>query len=91
MRTKALLLGALPLPVEGEWVPIYEGRLWRCRVESMPAGELGMGVRVDVELSNGTVIPSPIGAVFSGHRVRFVIEDKQDVEILSVFLEEVFE
>lgn len=91
MRTKALLLGALPHPVEGEWVPIYEGGLWRCRVESMPALEIGNGLRVDVELSNGSVIPSPIGAVLCGHRARFVIENKQAVDVISAFLEEVFE
>lgn len=90
MRTKALLLGALPKPQVGNWVPIDEGKGWCCLTQGMNSSN--NGVRLDVQLSNGDIIPFPLSTTepFFGQRARLVIERALvGVETFSVHIIEV--
>lgn len=88
MVRKMLILGALPLPAEGTWVPIGSGQ-WTCEVDR-PL--LGM-VRIDVEDVHGSVhsfVPSETQGLFSGRRVRAVIlEEISAVDIVHVGIRKV--
>lgn len=93
MRTKALVLGALPVPFEGPWVPIAEVKVWRCRVMTQPReinlrGELSL----EVMLSNGSVTPIPVlpETEIAGEMARVILSREiDDVRHLTVILEEV--
>jgi hypothetical protein len=71
-----LILGALPLPCEGTWVPIGNG-VWLC--DSAPA--LRGRVRLDVEDTGGQILSHVLSEEqirLSGKRVRAVILEAID-------------
>lgn len=87
MRTKALLLGAKALPLEGSWVSIEEAERWSCRVEGFPSGNARDFVDLEVLLHTGeTAVFSSI-AEFCGKAVRVLLREGCDVEIISVYVE----
>jgi hypothetical protein len=88
MRTKALVLGGLPVPSVGPWVSLDSGR-WNCRVKGNPF--LQDRVKLDLELYGGEVVSYglPLLVQLRGNRTRFVILESLDLDSITVYIEEV--
>jgi hypothetical protein len=88
MKSKALLLGALPQAQEGPWVRIDDAEEW----QADPRGQYGDGVVIELELADGGPPRSyPLGENIrmSGYRCRAVIEGPIDVQSVTVQLTQV--
>lgn len=88
MKSKALLLGALPEPQEGPWVRIDDSEEW----QADPRGQYGDEVFIELELTDGGPPRSyPLGEYIrvSGYRCRARIEGPIDVKSVTVQLTQV--
>lgn len=71
MRRKALIIGVLPSPFEGPWIPLGSGESWVYR----PEVDYGGAVAIDV-LSNGSTTRHRLrggDVVIRGDRARAVV------------------
>ena len=69
MKTKALLLGALPQVQEGPWVRIDDAEEWQVD----PRGDYGDSVHIELELADGgppRTYPLGNNIRVSGYKVR---------------------
>ena len=75
MKRKALLIGALPQPLEGPWVSINDAREWRVDSRDDYRGE----VMVEVLTNGGPPSRFPLRdleVIISGEKARGVILDR---------------
>lgn len=89
MKSKALILGALPEPQKGPWVRIDDAEEW----QADPRGQYGDGVSIELELADGGPPRSyPLGEFIrvSGYRCRAKIEEAiEGVKSVTVQLTQV--
>ena len=87
MRERALLIEALPRPIEGPWVPLVGGDVWWYR-----PGEVDLQGRVFIEVDGGTGVPTSRFALDGstveviGARARVVIEEEFNGPNVTVVL-----
>ena len=91
MRTKALVLGAKPVKLQGVWVPINEAKSWGCDIETLPRGADLSGIVhlevMDKPLSDPRICS--VDSTFSGNFARAVITGtREDVDMLSIRITE---
>ena len=89
MKTKALILGALPQPHEGPWVDISDGRLWRILPQPEHNGQLMLVVRASEEVSPTEFLLNSEIVKFSGKAARIIILDGFEGPSVTVIIEEV--
>lgn len=95
MKRKALIIGALPSPIEGPWVRITERKLWR----AIPDGDYGGCVIIEIRVAQQNyggawmikrICLDGADSVFSGHQARAIITEAfKGPKTVSVVLEEV--
>ena len=80
MKSKALLVAALPVPFDGPWVSLEEAAAWRVD----PEGDYGDAVRIEVEEGYFD------GKIVAGKKVRAcIVHDIPGHPHVSVCIEEV--
>lgn len=92
MKTKALILAALPVPMKGMWITIGEAEKWKTLVRTEPLGvDVSEIVTIEVLLTNGLRTERcKDGLEISGVKARVVIEKSSTAcKYVSVNLEEV--
>lgn len=83
MKRKALILGALPVPQEGPWVPLTRGVSWRFEPTRNYEGRLVIEARSNGSSTRHPVFDDPVD--FDGEDARAVVLYKiPDLKLLTV-------
>lgn len=81
MSRKMLILGALPLPCEGVWVPLGSG-VWICDFRPELAGK----VSIEVEDFDGKIHTRILGekTQVEGKRIRAIVTEEVELDTINI-------